>query len=198
MSSRPLDMRMALLFLAAGVSLAATGCARSSVHAASPAPAPLAADAAMARPMSTAPDTYAAPPVEPLPPPPVIPEPEVSAEALLPAAKPPALRKPAGGPPSAEAVSEAARPPAPLISPELSPGARATYQRKTAEDTRVAEENLQEAGGKQLNAIQQDLVEKIRGFLAQSREASQDGDWARAQNLAQKARLLSAELIASF
>ena len=42
------------------------------------------------------------------------------------------------------------------------------------------------------------LVEKIRSFLAQSLDASKSGDWARAQNLAQKARLLSTELINSF
>jgi hypothetical protein len=41
-------------------------------------------------------------------------------------------------------------------------------------------------------------VGKIRSFLSQSRDASKDGDWARAQNLAQKARLLSNELINSF
>ena len=66
------------------------------------------------------------------------------------------------------------------------------------DDTTTAEKNLQETSGKQLNAAQQDLVGKIRSFLAQSRDASKDGDWARAQNLAQKARLLSAELINSF
>jgi hypothetical protein len=49
-----------------------------------------------------------------------------------------------------------------------------------------------------LNAAQQDLVGKIRSFLSQSRDASKDGDWSRAQNLAQKARLLSDELINSF
>jgi len=124
--------------------------------------------------------------------------PEASPEAALASAKPPALRKPAAGPFPAEAASETARPTAPIISPELSPGAREAYRRKTQEDTSVAEQNLQKASGKQLNAIQQDLVEKIRGFLEQSRQASGDGDWARAQNLAQKARLLSAELVVSF
>ena len=51
--------------------------------------------------------------------------------------------------------------------------------------------------GKALSAAQQDLAEKIRSFLAQSRDASKGGDWARAQNLSQKARLLSVELINS-
>jgi hypothetical protein len=56
---------------------------------------------------------------------------------------------------------------------------------------------LAQANGKQLSAGQQDLEEKIRSFLVQSRDASKSGDWARAQNLAQKARLLSVELVNS-
>ena len=70
-------------------------------------------------------------------------------------------------------------------------------QRRTNEDISVAEKNLQQATGKQLSAAQHDLYEKIQGFLAQSREASKAGDLARAQNLAQKARLLSVELVNS-
>jgi len=51
--------------------------------------------------------------------------------------------------------------------------------------------------GRQLNPTQSDLVEKIRGFLRQAREAIRDSDWLRAKNLAQKAQVLSAELINS-
>lgn len=61
----------------------------------------------------------------------------------------------------------------------------------------VAENNLQRSADKRLSAAQRDLVEKIQSFLSQSREASKAGDWARAQNLAQKARLLSVELVDS-
>ncbi len=97
-----------------------------------------------------------------------------------------------------DAPSEPAHPAAPLISPQLSPGDQAAYQRKTGEDIYVAKKNLQDASGRQFSAAQQDLVEKINSFLAQSDSASKDGDWTRARNLAEKARLLSAELIASF
>ena len=187
-----------MLLLACGLPLAVAGCAHKNVHAAAPATAPATADASAARPMTTAPDTDATPPVEAAAAPPVLPSPQTPPEVTIPAAKPPALRKPAPGQAPADTAAEPAHPAAPLISPQLSPGDQATYQRKTGEDTRVAEKNLQEAGGKQLSAAQQDLVEKIRSFLAQSRDASKDGDWVRAQNLAQKARLLSAELIASF
>jgi len=196
MPRRSQNIRVVLFCLAGALSLTVAGCARNSVHAAAPVAAPPAANAA-ARPMTTAPDTDAKPPVEAAKPP-VIPAPQASSEAALTPGNPPALHKPAAGSSAAEAGSETARPAAPLISPELSPGDEAAYERKTAEDTRVAERNLHEAGGKQWNDTQRDLVEKIRSFLGQSREASRDGDWARAQNLAQKARLLSAELIASF
>jgi hypothetical protein len=83
------------------------------------------------------------------------------------------------------------------ITPELSPGDQASYERKTTDDLAVAEKNLGQANGKQLSAAQSDLVAKITSFASQSRDASKSGDWARAQNLAQKARLLSVELLNS-
>jgi hypothetical protein len=79
----------------------------------------------------------------------------------------------------------------------LSANDQATYARKTDDDVSVAEGNLQRSTDKRLSAAQRDLVEKIQSFLSQSREASKAGDWARAQNLAQKARLLSVELVDS-
>ncbi len=48
-----------------------------------------------------------------------------------------------------------------------------------------------------MNASQNDLVAKIAGFLAQAHEAIRTGDWVRAQNLAQKAQVLSDELVKS-
>ncbi len=173
------------------------GCAHKSVHAAAPA-APVSAESE--RPMTTAPDTSATPPVESPAPPPALPVASTPAPppVAIPTTKPSAPRKPASGQPAAEIEpAPASHPPAPQISPQLSPSDQATYQRKTSDDISVAESNLQRTTGKQLNAAQQDLTEKIRSFLSQSREASKDGDWARAQNLAQKARLLSVELINS-
>ncbi|MGA7914154.1 MAG: hypothetical protein WCA00_02880, partial [Candidatus Acidiferrales bacterium] len=90
-----------------------------------------------------------------------------------------------------------ARVPAPQISPQLSPGDQASLQRKTQEDIAVAQKNLQQSSGKVLSAAQKDLVDKIQSFLSQSAEASKAGDWSRAQNLSQKARLLSVELVDS-
>ena len=74
--------------------------------------------------------------------------------------------------------------PAPQISPQISPRDQQSYERSTGNDITVAQKNLQDASGKQWNAAQQDLVDKIRSFLTESLDASKDGDWARAQTLA--------------
>jgi flagellin-specific chaperone FliS len=63
---------------------------------------------------------------------------------------------------------------------------------------RVAERNLQTATGKRLNSLQGDLYQKVQGFLSQAHEAIRANDWVRAQNLAEKAQVLSSELVKSF
>ena len=89
--------------------------------------------------------------------------------------------------------------PAPLqISPQLSTKDLETAKANTTSNMMTADKNLQAAAGKQLNAAQKDLVEKINGFLGQAHEAIVTDDWVRAQNLAEKARVLSAELVKSF
>jgi len=190
------DLRIASILLACGCVPALSGCAEKQVRAAAPA-APVANEAV--RPMTTAPDTDAAPPPEQAavaaPTLPVTPTP--APPVAIPATKPPAPRKPATEQTPADADTAPSHLPAPRISPQLSPGDEAAYQRKTNEDVSVAVNNLQQTDGKRLNAAQSDLTEKIRSFLQQSRDASKNGDWARAQNLAQKARLLSVELINS-
>jgi len=181
-----------------GLSLVTAGCARKTVHAAAPVAAPsVSADAG--RPMNTAPDTNAEPPVEtasvePTPPANAAPSKPVTVRTRRTNPSPP---RPATQQPPAEAADTAVRPPAPQISQQLSAGDQANYRRRTDEDTSLAEKNLRAASGKKLNASQRDYVEKIRSFLSQSGDASKSGDWARAQNLAQKARLLSVELINS-
>jgi len=192
------DIRVAALLLAGALLPALGGCAEKTVHASVPA-APVPTEEAM-RPMTTAPDTDAAPPPEnAATPPPALPVAATPAPppVTIPATKPSAPRRPVTEQASADTEAQPPRPPAPQISPQLSPDDQATYQHKTGDDISVAENNLQQTNGKQLNAAQTDLAEKIRSFLSQSRDASKDGDWARAQNLAQKARLLSVELINS-
>lgn len=189
---------MVLILLACAGSLAGTACSRKVAHAAPPVAAPPAPDAE--RPMNIAPDTDAAPPAESVTPPPAIPvvPAAVPPPVAFPQSKPaPAPRKPVAEQQNTEGSSETPHAQPPQISPQLSPGDQATYERRTNDDINVAEKNLQQTGGKQLSAAQQDLVGKIRSFLDQSRDASKGGDWARAQTLAQKARLLSVELVNS-
>jgi len=187
-----------LAIVACALSAAAVGCARREAHAAVPAAAPSVATATMTRPMTTAPDTTASPPVETVVAPPAPPAAAAPDTVGPSAARPPAPRRAAGAPAATETASEpAAHPAAPQIAPQLSAGDQASLERKTTDDIAVAERNLQQASGRQLSAAQQDLVAKISSFLGQSRDASKDGDWARAQNLAQKARLLSVELLNS-
>ena len=150
--------------------------------------------------MNIAPDTSATPPPEEVAPPPTIPAAATNPPAVtLPKAKPaPAPRKPASDQPAPEpATDQPTHPAAPQILPQLSASDLEAYQRKTNEDLGVADQNLRQADGKQLSAAQKDLVEKISSFLEQSRDAVKSGDWTRAQNLAQKARLLSLELVNS-
>lgn len=176
-----------------------TGCGKTAKAgtpvAAAPAPEP-----SDAKPLTNiAPDTDALPPPENVPTPP---NPAATAVAPLPVepvqTKPaPPSRKPPVESAADSQPEQPARAPAPQISPQLSPGDQASLQRKTQEDIVVAQKNLQQSSGRVLSAAQHDLVDKIRSFLNQSEEASKAGDWSRAQNLSQKARLLSVELVES-
>jgi hypothetical protein len=86
----------------------------------------------------------------------------------------------------------------PQISPQLSARDLAATKTNTATNITTAEQNLQKSSGKQLNAAQKDLADKISGFLGEAHEAIMADDWVRAQNLAEKARVLSVELVKSF
>ena len=114
-----------------------------------------------------------------------------------PAPRPPRRSNPAPSTPPENPAPAPPKPPAPQISPQLSPGDQASYERKTNEDIAAAEKNLKQAYGRELNAAQHDLVEKIDSFLGQAREAIRTSDWARASTLAQKAFVLSVELVNS-
>jgi outer membrane biosynthesis protein TonB len=92
----------------------------------------------------------------------------------------------------------AAKQPAPRISPELSAKDLEAVKRNTTGNISQAEQNMQQTAGKNFNAAQKDLTEKINAFLVQSHEAILADDWVRAQNLAEKARVLSTELVKSF
>lgn len=181
----PRNILVVLLCLAAA---GLSGCRRNIVRAAPPS-------------VTTPPDT------EPFPQPTVMNPQPAAAPAEPPELKSPAQPVPAvaeqprpRAPVEAEASAPKAEPePEPIqIAPQLSAKEQAAAVRITTDDIRVAERNMQVAYGRQLNASQNDLVGKISGFLAQAHEAIRTGDWVRAQNLAQKAQVLSVELIKSF
>ncbi len=164
MPSRPIA-----LVLLCTVALLASGCKKRTVTAAPPAtdaPAPTPAVAPAEKKPESSPDSNSTQP------------PTLSVPPAKPAPAKPTPPKPAP----------------PQISPRLTPEEQAVAERRTYEDINAAERNLQLAYGKQLNTAQHDLVEKIRGFLGQAREAIRAGDWVRARTLAQKAQVLSVEL----
>jgi hypothetical protein len=68
---------------------------------------------------------------------------------------------------------------------------------ETEHNLELAEKNLAPAGGRQLNATQQDVISKVRSFAESAREAMKSGDWERARNLSKKAEVLSEQLAAS-
>jgi outer membrane biosynthesis protein TonB len=197
MPSRHSAVDIAAVALACSLALGAAGCTHERVHAAVPVSAPpLVLSPETDHPMTIAPDTDATPPLEAQASPPTMPPEATPPEPMPmePSTPPAPKRKPEEHPAQAE------QPPAqhaPQIAPQISPSDQSIYQRKTADDLNAAARNLDQTNGKHLSAAQQDLADKIRSFMSQSRDASKSGDWDRAQNLAQKARLLSTELLNS-
>jgi len=194
--------RHAQLVLTAMACLAAAGCHHQTAQAANPA--------------ETAPSEAAAPqPAKTGETPPVKKEGETATpanpndvEAATPAPKSPALKVPepsrsAPKPPATTSAPQPApetpapRPAPPLISPRLSPAQQSERKQQTEKSMATAEANLHRALSHSLNDTQQDMVEKIKTFLAQARQAGEVPDWERAFVLAEKARVLSEELVNS-
>jgi len=143
------------------------------------------------------------PPPEPEPPPDIPlaaaepePLPSLVPDPIAPASRP-APARPRPAPVVADVPKAEPEPAPPQISPALTPQQQADAIRLTTNDVRTAEKNLQLSAGKRLNASQSDLALKVRAFLEQAHEAIRANDWVRAQNLAQKAEILSVELIKS-
>jgi hypothetical protein len=112
----------------------------------------------------------------------------------LPKPLPPPVRR---APTTTESEPEPVKAEAPQISPQLSPDELARAKAKAEEFMRAAQQNLDSANGKRLNPTQQDMADKIHGFLKQAQDAIAISDWSRASSLAEKAKLLSDELVKS-
>ena len=82
--------------------------------------------------------------------------------------------------------------PPPLVADTASEQA-ARQRLSTAQLINTAETNIRNIG-RQLSADEEAIVQHIRGYIEQSRQASKDGDTERAYNLAVKAQLLSDSL----
>ena len=85
----------------------------------------------------------------------------------------------------------------PIIAPEVTNEEMVAARNESQQSLDIADHNLSLAAGKSLNATQEDLVSKVRGFSDSAREAMRLGDWARAKTLAKKAEVLSVQLVSS-
>ena len=97
--------------------------------------------------------------------------------------------------PSPSESAEAAK--ATALVPQLSAEETATAKQQVADSFAIVERNLATTRRRKLTPAQSDIVSKITGFVGEAREASGQGDWARARNLARKAQILSEDLVAS-
>ena len=85
--------------------------------------------------------------------------------------------------------------PAAQIAPGMTP-AEATRQRRNAEQLLGAtDDKLKRLAGRTLDAKQQETVGQIRNYMEGARSALKEGDVRRANTLAQKAHLLSEDLV---
>jgi hypothetical protein len=109
--------------------------------------------------------------------------------------RPPAPRRATN---TTEPEPEQTKPEAPQISPQLSAEEKARAQTSIDVDVHAAQQALDTASHHTLNAAQQDMADKIRSFITQTQDAVAVSDFLSAKNLAQKAHVLSNELIRSF
>jgi outer membrane biosynthesis protein TonB len=112
---------------------------------------------------------------------------------------PPPVEKPAENPaekqPSKTVVTEGGTQPA---TPQLSasmPHDQAIHQKLNTNQLLEATDYNLKSVTRTLSADEQAMLQHIRSYMQQSRDASKDGDTERAYNLALKAHLLSDELI---
>lgn len=117
---------------------------------------------------------------------------------------PPRLAAPRGGParPRVVAAPPVEPPPVekasePMILPDLTADQLNAAKAETQQSLDAAEAKLGETQGRRLNATQEDVASKVRGFMESAREAMKNGDWVRAKNQAKKAEVLAMQLTAN-
>ena len=106
-----------------------------------------------------------------------------------------AASAPNDAPPKIVVREGGASEPAALIAPGMTP-AEATRQRHNAEQLLGSiDDKLKRLTGRTLDAKQQETVGQIRNYMEGVRSALKEGDVRRANTLAQKAHLLSEDLV---
>lgn len=159
-----------------------------------PPPVPAASEPNRPQPEPAQPETAPAATATPVPKPKT--KPRHTAKKTVP---PPAAEKPAETPaekqPSKTVVTEGGTQPA---TPQLSasmPHDKAIDQKLNTNQLLEATDYNLKSISRTLNADEQAMLQHIRSYMQQARDAAKDGDTERAYNLALKAHLLSDELI---
>ncbi len=86
--------------------------------------------------------------------------------------------------------------PSMVISPGLSPQQASHTSNATAKMLNAAKANVKTVSNRQLTSAQEDTVRQVNVLIAQAEKAQSDDDLQRAFNLANKAKMLSDELVA--
>ena len=158
---------------------------------AAPPPPPVASEPNRPEPEPTQPETATAPAPAPAPKPK---KPRHSTTAKKTAPPPASAEKPAEKQPSRTAVSEGgAQPATPQLSASLPPDTALHQKFNTAQLLEATDYNLKSIS-RTLSSDEQSMLQTIRSFMNQSRQATKDGDTDLAYRLALKAHLLSDEL----
>lgn len=129
-----------------------------------------------------------------------------STSATQPDCKPPAKNKkrrrprppatdPAAGPTKTVVRNGGTTDPTVAISPGVSEQQASQQLETTNQLLAKTNENLKIVESRQLNAGQQDTVKQIHSYVDQSKAAAESGDAQRAYTLANKARMLSGDLV---
>jgi hypothetical protein len=81
------------------------------------------------------------------------------------------------------------------FSTTTSPEQAAHERQSTTRLLAATDANLQKLSGHRLDANQEDTLAQIRSYMQQAKSAEDAGDLQSARNLAQKAQLLSTQLV---
>jgi hypothetical protein len=102
---------------------------------------------------------------------------------------------PASGPSKKVVRDGSTSDPTVAISPGVSPQQASQQRDKTTWLLGKTDENLKTLATRQLNPAQQDTVDQVKRYVEESEAATKNGDIQRAYTLANKARILSRDLV---